>query len=103
MEQVLDHEPVHSRARVEVPFVPEVKLALERALEEANALNHRFIRPEHLLVVLLRDESTEAWRTLNDGGAEPHHAVAPAARAWLGVAFGWDGVDLLAQTSRTRP
>jgi hypothetical protein len=38
MERVLDHEPVHSRASVEVPFVPEVKLALERALEEANVI-----------------------------------------------------------------
>ncbi len=52
----------------EIPFSAAAKTVIERAVEEANALNHQFVRPEHVLLGLLRDEDTEVWRTLNEAG-----------------------------------
>lgn len=48
----------------EIPFSSSVKLALERSVQEADDLRHKFIRPEHLLLGLLREEDTGEWRTL---------------------------------------
>jgi len=45
-----------------------VKLTLERSFQEANDLRHKFIRPEHLLLGLLREEDTDEWRTLQKVG-----------------------------------
>ena len=52
----------------ELPFSTRVKAALEHAAGEADELRHKAIRPEHLLMGLLRDEGTEAWQTLNEAG-----------------------------------
>lgn len=52
----------------QVPFSPDARLALERATQEADDLRHHDVRPEHLLLGILRDERTEAWRTLNESG-----------------------------------
>lgn len=57
-----------TRASKEIPFSVAVKLVLERAVQEADDLAHTTIRPEHLLLGLLRDENTEAWRTLQEAG-----------------------------------
>ena len=55
-------------ARKEIPFSPSAKLVLDRALQEANDLGHADLRPEHLLVGLLPDEGSEAWRMLHEAG-----------------------------------
>ena len=57
-----------ARPMNEIPFSLTAKLALERAVEEANELRHTTVRAEHLLLGLLRDEDTQAWRTLHQAG-----------------------------------
>ena len=56
------------RAGKEIRFSEGARLALERATQEADDLRHHDVRPEHLLLGILRDERTEAWRTLNESG-----------------------------------
>jgi ATP-dependent Clp protease ATP-binding subunit ClpA len=53
---------------VAMPFSAQFKLTLERTVAEADALGHHAIRPEHLVLGLLRDEGTSAWHTLHRGG-----------------------------------
>jgi ATP-dependent Clp protease ATP-binding subunit ClpC len=53
---------------VEMPFSAQFKLTLERSVAEADALGHDAIRPEHLVLGLLRDEGTSAWHTLHRAG-----------------------------------
>jgi ATP-dependent Clp protease ATP-binding subunit ClpC len=43
---------------IEIPFSPKVKLALQFAAEEADRLQHNYIGTEHLLLGVLREEST---------------------------------------------
>jgi len=52
----------------EIPFSSNVKLTFQRAVREADDLRHKFIRPEHLLLGLLREEDTAEWRTLQKVG-----------------------------------
>jgi ATP-dependent Clp protease ATP-binding subunit ClpC len=52
----------------EIPFSSSLKLTFERSVQEANDLRHKFIRPEHLLLGLLREEDTDEWRTLQKVG-----------------------------------
>lgn len=49
---------------VEIPFGAGTKRALQFAAEEANALRHAHIGSEHLLLGLLREESSVAASTL---------------------------------------
>jgi ATP-dependent Clp protease ATP-binding subunit ClpC len=53
---------------VAMPFSAQFKLTLERSVAEADALGHHAIRPEHLVLGLLRDEDTNAWATLHRAG-----------------------------------
>jgi len=53
---------------VEMPFAKSVKQALQHAVGEADALKHSTIRPEHLILGILRDEDTIAWKTLHAAG-----------------------------------
>jgi ATP-dependent Clp protease ATP-binding subunit ClpA len=65
----LDQDTVLDDATsVEMPFETSVKQALQRAVEEADALNHATIRPEHLILGILREESTPVWSTLREAG-----------------------------------
>jgi ATP-dependent Clp protease ATP-binding subunit ClpC len=65
----IDHDQTLSaHTAKEIPFSVATRLALQRGGEEADDLGHNAIRPEHLLLGLLRDESTEAWRTLQQAG-----------------------------------
>jgi ATP-dependent Clp protease ATP-binding subunit ClpC len=57
-----------ARAQKEIPFSATVKLAVERAVQEADDLGDNSVRPGHLLLGLLRDEETLAWRTLHEAG-----------------------------------
>jgi ATP-dependent Clp protease ATP-binding subunit ClpC len=63
----------------EIRFSATTKVALQRAAEEADELRHTAIRPEHLLLALLRDENSQASRTLNEAGVtlrEVRHVMA---------------------------
>jgi ATP-dependent Clp protease ATP-binding subunit ClpC len=56
------------KTSLEIPFSASVQRILQTAMEEADDLRHKAIRPEHLLLGLLRDENTDAWRTLHEAG-----------------------------------
>lgn len=49
----------------ELGFTREAKKALELSLHEALSLNHHFVRPEHILLGLLRKEEGLATRSLS--------------------------------------
>jgi uncharacterized protein (TIGR03435 family) len=53
---------------VEMPFSAEVKRGLHAAAEEADRLRHDYVGTEHLLLGLLRQESSVAARVLIDCG-----------------------------------
>ena len=52
----------------EIPMSSHFRPVLERAVEEADALGNRAIRPEHLVLGLLREEGSKAWATLHSAG-----------------------------------
>lgn len=45
-----------------IPFTPEVKKSLEKALRQSLSLGVNYISPDHLLLALIRDD--ERWRPL---------------------------------------
>jgi ATP-dependent Clp protease ATP-binding subunit ClpA len=53
---------------VAIPFSTDFQLTFDRSVAEADALGHQAIRPEHLVLGLLRDEGTSAWHTLHRAG-----------------------------------
>ena len=69
----------------EIPFSAATKRAIQCAVEEADALGHKGVRPEHLLLGLLREEGTEAWGTLHEAGVR-----LKEARRILGAEPGTD-------------
>jgi ATP-dependent Clp protease ATP-binding subunit ClpC len=56
------------RAGKEIPLDERVTVVLNRAAQEADALHHVGVHPEHLLLGLLQEEQTEACRRLRDAG-----------------------------------
>ena len=50
----------------EIPFSDPTKLALGRGCEEADVFEHKTIGAKHLLLGLLRDEDSQASRTLRE-------------------------------------
>jgi len=61
-------DALRRRGAKEIPFSDAAKLALNRAIQEANDLGHKDVRPEHLLLGVLRDDKSEAWRRLHAAG-----------------------------------
>jgi ATP-dependent Clp protease ATP-binding subunit ClpC len=53
---------------VEIPFSEETKRALQYATEEADRLLHAYIGSEHLLLGLMREDTTLAGSVLRDRG-----------------------------------
>src|SRR3954468_17417042 len=53
---------------VEIPFSAETKRVLQFAAEEADRLLHKYIRTEHLLLGILREEGSAASTTLLEKG-----------------------------------
>ncbi|MFL5640097.1 MAG: Clp protease N-terminal domain-containing protein [Gemmatimonadaceae bacterium] len=68
MSRLSHDKTLNAHTRREVPFCQATRLALQAAAEEADELGHNAIRPEHLLLGLLRDESTQASHTLREAG-----------------------------------
>jgi hypothetical protein len=56
---------------VEVPLSKECKQVLNFAFEESNTLGHRYVGPEHILLGILRAESSLAARLLVERGLKP--------------------------------
>ena len=63
------HESNGGVSSLQVPFTPDAKRVLERALREALRLGHNYVGTEHLLLGLLRDEQTA--ELLGELGAAP--------------------------------
>jgi ATP-dependent Clp protease ATP-binding subunit ClpC len=65
-QQAVFHEKIPTSA--DIPFSAAARRVLEAATEEANRLRHDYIGTEHLLLGLLRDDTTVACRLLNEHG-----------------------------------
>ena len=55
----------------QIPFTPNAKHLLERALREAVRMSHNYIGTEHLLLGLLRLRESIGYKVLVDLGADP--------------------------------
>ncbi len=74
---------------VDLPLNPESKRVLAYAAEESQRLGHRHIEIEHLLLGMLREESSRAAQALRAASLDPsrlleqlaRHAVAPTVEA----------------------
>jgi ATP-dependent Clp protease ATP-binding subunit ClpA len=55
---------------LEVPLSAESRNVLWYCAEEANSLSHRGIKPEHLLLGLLREEGSLGAKILRENGVE---------------------------------
>ena len=55
----------------QMPFTPEAKGVLQRALQESLGLGHTFIGTDHILLGLVSDDAGPSGRILRDCGLEP--------------------------------
>jgi ATP-dependent Clp protease ATP-binding subunit ClpC len=60
--------PGDSPRKGHIPFSADSKKALELALREAIRLKHRHIGTEHILLALLRDDTSEGGKVLTGLG-----------------------------------
>jgi ATP-dependent Clp protease ATP-binding subunit ClpC len=58
-------------APAQMPFTPEAKGVLQRALQESLGLGHTFIGTDHILLGLVSDDAGPSGRILRDCGLEP--------------------------------
>jgi ATP-dependent Clp protease ATP-binding subunit ClpC len=73
-------QPGSSLARDDLPHVPRVKWALERAANEAIARGHISPTPEHLLLALMSDEETVATQLLLNLGVDLYELAAKVSK-----------------------
>lgn len=59
-----ENVPTFKESPAHVPFTPRAKKALEMALRESLSIGANYISPEHILLGILRDESSEASKLL---------------------------------------
>ncbi len=62
-------------------FTPRAKRAMEMAMSEAAAMQHGYVGTEHILIAVLRDESSVAVRLLAALGARPDELYGDIAKA----------------------
>ena len=55
---------------IEIPFSSESHNVLKHTAEEADSLSSKHIKPEHLLLGLLREENSLAAKVLRESGVE---------------------------------
>ena len=66
--RILQGAPEHGAVKRRIPLSNRLTLMFERMVVEADALGQHAIRPEHLVLGLLREEGTEAWKILHRAG-----------------------------------
>jgi len=76
---------VSVRGQKEIPFSQDAKCVLQFATSEADLLLHEDIGAEHLLLGLLRDETTNTCRRLKEAGVRLSD-VRLRVKAWRGDA-----------------
>jgi ATP-dependent Clp protease ATP-binding subunit ClpA len=64
-------EEMGVRSRKELPFSRATTEALILAVQEADALGHRHVHPEHLILALLRATDTDIYQGLLNAGVSP--------------------------------
>ncbi len=67
-----------------IPFTPRAKKVLDKSLSQALSLGHNYIRTEHILLALVRENSGVAARILYDSGVTAQK-VASATLTELGA------------------
>jgi ATP-dependent Clp protease ATP-binding subunit ClpA len=79
----LDEQPNSGDAAGQMPFTPEAKDALERALRQALALHHRHIGPSHLGLALIEGPglASEIIASTVEDASELRRSLAACARA----------------------
>lgn len=70
-ERMTQDEENEVRSRKELPFSRAARQAIELAAQEADALGHRHVHPEHLILALLRATDTDTYQRLLEAGVTP--------------------------------
>ena len=70
----------HTRLTPE-DFTPRAKKAMEMAVAEAAVMQHGYVGTEHILIAVLRDESSVAVRLIASLGARPDELMRDIAKA----------------------
>lgn len=70
----------HTRLSPE-DFTPRAKKAMEMAVAEAAVMQHGYVGTEHILIAVLRDESSVAVRLIASLGARPDELMRDIAKA----------------------
>ena len=70
-ERMTQNEEMEARSRKELPFSRAATQAIEMAVQEADALGHRRVHPEHLILALLRATDTDTYQRLLEAGVTP--------------------------------
>ena len=65
----------------EIPFTPKLKQVFEQAFQEARKLDYPYIEPEHLLLGLIQNSETVAYRVLENLGIDPTKVRTQVIRA----------------------
>jgi ATP-dependent Clp protease ATP-binding subunit ClpA len=66
-----DEERWRARTSKELPFSGAARQAVLLAVQEADALGHRHVHPEHLILALLRATDTGTYQRLREAGVTP--------------------------------
>jgi ATP-dependent Clp protease ATP-binding subunit ClpA len=84
LEQLGAEMPTHAPPRekpLQIPMTAEYLRALNAAVDEADKLGHERIRPDHVLMGLLREETSAAGEFLTKHGLQLERVRAAAAAA----------------------
>ena len=73
LDRMRQDQEVQVRSRKEVPFSVGARQVIELAVQEADALGHRHVHPEHLILALLRATDTDAYQRLLKAGVTPEN------------------------------
>jgi ATP-dependent Clp protease ATP-binding subunit ClpC len=71
LERMSQDAGIRVRSRKELPFSRAARQAIELAVQEADALGHRQVHPEHLILALLRATDTDTSQRLLKAGLTP--------------------------------
>src|SRR5574341_1461730 len=80
IEETVKKGKAAAAAGPDLPYTSRAKKVLELAMSEARGLNHSYVRTEHLLLGLLREEKGIAAQVLTDAGVNLEQARAETLR-----------------------
>ena len=81
-QKIVESESSGQRTRLTPEdFTPRAKKAMEMAVAEAAVLQHGYVGTEHILIAVLRDESSVAVRLIASLGARPDELMRDIGKA----------------------